>query len=190
MGCCCRASVIALIVFVHILLLPLTTAESGAGKTEATKQCLQFLSSISHSTDHHESRDAIEERVLDTNPLLESFGNAKTARNNNSSRFGKWLEISFRRTGGGRDGHIELFGAKITQYLLEKSRVVAQAKDERNYHIFYQICAHPEFDIGSAADYKFLCMSGATVIPGVDDGADFMETLKSFDDLKFDGKLT
>lgn len=162
-------------------------AESGAGKTEATKQCLQFLSSISLSSDRHESRDAIEERVLDTNPLLESFGNAKTARNNNSSRFGKWLEIQFRRAGGAHEFHLELVGAKITQYLLEKSRVVAQAKDERNYHIFYQMCTHPEFQLGGAENFNFLCLSGATVIPGVNDAADFLETLKSFNDLKFSG---
>ena len=139
------------------------------------------------SASHHDSRDAIEERVLDTNPLLESFGNAKTSRNNNSSRFGKWLEIMFKRSDGGHEFHMELVGARITQYLLEKSRVVAQAKDERNYHIFYQMCAHPDFDLGNAEDFVFLSSSGAIDIPGVDDGVEFLETLKSFDDLKFSG---
>jgi myosin-5 len=82
---------------------------------------------------------------------------------------------------------MELVGAQITQYLLEKSRVVNQATDERNYHIFYQICASPEFHLGNANRFRFLNQSGSTVIEGVDDGQDFHETLQSFNDLKFSG---
>lgn len=125
---------------------------------------------------------------MDTNPLLESFGNAKTSRNNNSSRFGKWLEIRFQHSHT-HDSHLELVGAKITQYLLEKSRVVAQANDERSYHIFYQMCTYPAFDLGCAENFRFLSLSGATEIAGVDDGKEFVDTLKSFDDLKFSGTV-
>ena len=167
------------------------SGESGAGKTEATKKCLQYLSSVSLLHQQGKSmqhRDAIEDRVLDTNPLLESFGNAKTARNNNSSRFGKWLDIIFKENKlGARNTMMELVGAQITQYLLEKSRVVSQASEERNYHIFYQMCAHTPMRLGDARNFRFLNQSGSTVIDGVDDAADFLETLKSFDDLQFPG---
>lgn len=120
------------------------SGESGAGKTETTKKCLQYLSAVSMAHDaasthpsDGEVQTPIEDRVLGSNPILESFGNAKTCRNNNSSRFGKWLEINFSSVGG----KFTLIGASITQYLLEKSRVVGQADEERNYHIFYQMCA-------------------------------------------------
>ena len=170
------------------------SGESGAGKTEATKKCLQYLSAAVQSdlaltalaltekgekgekgkkgieedegkggsTDHANQLPPIEDRVLGTNPLLESLGNAKTIRNNNSSRFGKWLEINFtpaesishapeRMQRGSSDEkrwgsesallQVRLEGAKITEYLLEKSRVVTQGPQERNYHLFYQLCA-------------------------------------------------
>lgn len=105
------------------------SGESGAGKTEAAKQLMQYIASVSGGTD-----SAIQETknmVLATNPLLESFGNAKTLRNNNSSRFGKYLELQFNAQG-------HPIGATITNYLLEKSRVVGQVRNERNFHIFYQ----------------------------------------------------
>lgn len=105
------------------------SGESGAGKTEAAKRIMQYIASVSGGSDS--SIQEIKEMVLATNPLLESFGNAKTLRNNNSSRFGKYLELQFNAQG-------EPVGANITNYLLEKSRVVGQIMNERNFHIFYQ----------------------------------------------------
>jgi myosin heavy subunit len=164
------------------------SGESGAGKTETTKHCLQYLSSVSLSSSKHGGHDAIEVKVLRTNPLLESFGNAKTARNNNSSRFGKWLEIRFRRLSSSEFGALELIGAHITQYLLEKSRVVTQATEERNYHIFYQMCASSEFGLMPASNYSFLGQAGSVVIPGVDDAEEFVATQQAIADLQFSGK--
>lgn len=105
------------------------SGESGAGKTEAAKRIMQYIANVSEGRDS--SIQEIKDMVLATNPLLESFGNAKTLRNNNSSRFGKYLELQFNAQG-------EPVGANITNYLLEKSRVVGQIKNERNFHIFYQ----------------------------------------------------
>ena len=105
------------------------SGESGAGKTEAAKRIMQYIASVSGGS--NSSIQEIKEMVLATNPLLESFGNAKTLRNNNSSRFGKYLELQFNAQG-------EPVGANITNYLLEKSRVVGQITNERNFHIFYQ----------------------------------------------------
>jgi len=102
------------------------SGESGAGKTEATKQCLQYLAEIAGSEGN------VEQQILKSNPILEAFGNAKTVRNNNSSRFGKYVEIFF-------DGRGTICGATNTNYLLEKSRVVYQGEGERNYHIFYEL---------------------------------------------------
>jgi myosin-1 len=105
------------------------SGESGAGKTEAAKRLMQYIASVSGGS--NSSIQEIKDMVLATNPLLESFGNAKTLRNNNSSRFGKYLEIHFNAQG-------EPVGANINNYLLEKTRVVGQITNERNFHIFYQ----------------------------------------------------
>ncbi|KAJ5118070.1 Myosin-1 [Penicillium atrosanguineum] len=105
------------------------SGESGAGKTEAAKRIMQYIASVSGGSDS--SIQQTKDMVLATNPLLESFGNAKTLRNNNSSRFGKYLELEFNANG-------EPVGANITNYLLEKTRVVGQIMNERNFHIFYQ----------------------------------------------------
>ena len=105
------------------------SGESGAGKTEAAKSIMGYISSVSGGSDLHIQRT--KDMVLATNPLLESFGNAKTLRNNNSSRFGKYLSLEFNASG-------HPVGANITNYLLEKSRVVDQITNERNFHIFYQ----------------------------------------------------
>ena len=108
------------------------SGESGAGKTEATKYIMKYLATMTHAPN---SSSQLEEQVLASNPLLESFGNARTLRNDNSSRFGKFIQIKFH------GGHIA--GATIQNYLLEKTRIVQQMEGERNYHIFYQLLASP-----------------------------------------------
>ena len=109
----------------------LVSGDSGSGKTESTKFMMQYLASVAHHTSETANT---ETRVLQCNPVLEAFGNAKTLRNDNSSRFGKYIDIFF-------DESFALAGAKIDTYLLEKSRVVSQEQGERNFHIFYQITA-------------------------------------------------
>lgn len=152
------------------------SGESGAGKTEATKLILQYLSEVAGSP------TGVEQEILFTNPLLEAFGNAKTLRNNNSSRFGKWMEVRFESNG-------KISGAKIVNYLLEKSRVVFQIQNERNYHIFYQLCAGVEgmdhLKLGDVSEFNYLNQSGCTTIPGVDDVRDYGETCNSLQKLDF-----
>lgn len=150
------------------------SGESGAGKTEAAKRLMQYIASVSGGTDSSIQRT--KDMVLATNPLLESFGNAKTLRNNNSSRFGKYLELEFNEQG-------EPVGAKITNYLLEKSRVVGQILNERNFHIFYQFtkAASKEyremFGVQQPQSYVYTSRSKCFDVPGMDDAGDLQETI-------------
>ncbi|KAL8774614.1 MAG: hypothetical protein Q9194_004007, partial [Teloschistes cf. exilis] len=152
------------------------SGESGAGKTEAAKRLMQYIASVSGGNDS--SIQQTKDMVLATNPLLESFGNAKTLRNNNSSRFGKYLELQFNAQG-------EPVGANITNYLLEKSRVVGQITNERNFHIFYQFAKaasqnHRElFGIQPPQSYVYTSRSKCFDVPGMDDASDFKDTLNA-----------
>ncbi|XP_043998358.1 myosin VIb isoform X3 [Gambusia affinis] len=112
----------------------IVSGESGAGKTENTKFVLRYL------TTTYGSGQDIDERIVEANPLLEAFGNAKTVRNNNSSRFGKFVEIHF-------DDKNSVVGGFVSHYLLEKSRICMQSNEERNYHIFYRLCAGASEDL-------------------------------------------
>lgn len=150
------------------------SGESGAGKSESTKLILQYLTSCA-STESKES-NWILQQILEANTILESFGNAKTSRNNNSSRFGKFIQIQFNQK-------FHIIGANIVNYLLEKSRVAFQAEGERNYHVFYELvqgCSVNERDKYQIEDigvYDYLNQSGCFRIEGVDDS-------KSFEGLK------
>ncbi|KAI1626654.1 myosin I [Exophiala viscosa] len=152
------------------------SGESGAGKTEAAKRLMQYIANVSGGTDSRIQRT--KDMVLATNPLLESFGNAKTLRNNNSSRFGKYLELEFNPNG-------EPVGAKVTNYLLESSRVVGQITNERNFHIFYQFTkAAPKeyrdtFGIQQPQSYVYTSKSKCFDVPGIDDAKDFQDTVEA-----------
>uniref|UniRef100_A0A8C2U5N6 Myosin VC n=1 Tax=Coturnix japonica TaxID=93934 RepID=A0A8C2U5N6_COTJA len=153
----------------------IVSGESGAGKTVSARYTMRYFATVSKSS----SNAHVEDKVLASNPITEAVGNAKTTRNDNSSRFGKYTEISF-------DPSYRIIGANMRTYLLEKSRVVFQSENERNYHIFYQLCAsamQPEFKhlkLGSAEEFHYTRMGGSTTIEGVDDRANMIETQKTF----------
>ncbi|XP_030221748.1 unconventional myosin-Vc [Gadus morhua] len=153
----------------------IVSGESGAGKTVSARYAMRYFAVVSKSG----SKTRVEDKVLASNPITEAIGNAKTTRNYNSSRFGKYTEISF-------DKQYRIIGANMRTYLLEKSRVVFQAENERNYHIFYQMCACaelPEFQtlrLSSADKFQYTSMSGEIGIEGVDDRRDMEETRKTF----------
>lgn len=152
------------------------SGESGAGKTEAAKRIMQYIAAC--STSHEKSIGKIKDIVLATNPLLESFGCAKTLRNNNSSRHGKYLEIMFNT-------QFEPCSGKITNYLLEKQRVVSQIKNERNFHIFYQFAKGASdnyrkiFGIQPPDHYLYTSSAGCISVDTIDDITDYKETLNS-----------
>ncbi|XP_029545159.1 myosin-10 isoform X7 [Salmo trutta] len=180
----------------------LCTGESGAGKTENTKKVIQYLAHVASShkgkKDHNIPPESpkpvklqsgalfygeLERQLLQANPILESFGNAKTVKNDNSSRFGKFIRINFDVTG-------YIVGANIETYLLEKSRAVRQAKDERTFHIFYQLLCgageHLRSDLllEGFNSYRFLS-NGNITVPGQQDKDNFQETMEAMHIMSF-----
>ncbi|XP_033983020.1 myosin-10-like isoform X2 [Trematomus bernacchii] len=164
----------------------LCTGESGAGKTENTKKVIQYLAHVASShkgRKDHNIPGELERQLLQANPILESFGNAKTVKNDNSSRFGKFIRVNFDVTG-------YIVGANIETYLLEKSRAIRQAKDERTFHIFYRLLAgageHLRTDLllENFSNYRFL-NNGNITIPGQQDKDNFQETLDAMHIMSF-----
>ncbi|KFP06406.1 Unconventional myosin-If, partial [Calypte anna] len=151
------------------------SGESGAGKTVAAKYIMGYISKVSGGG---EKVQHVKDIILQSNPLLEAFGNAKTVRNNNSSRFGKYFEIQFSRGG-------EPDGGKISNFLLEKSRVVSQNECERNFHIYYQLIEgasqeqRQNLGIMSPDYYYYLNQSDTYQVEGTDDRSDFHETMNA-----------
>uniref|UniRef100_A0A4W6D8R9 Unconventional myosin-VI n=1 Tax=Lates calcarifer TaxID=8187 RepID=A0A4W6D8R9_LATCA len=155
----------------------IVSGESGAGKTENTKFVLRYL------TTTYGSGQDIDERIVEANPLLEAFGNAKTVRNNNSSRFGKFVEIHFNDKNA-------VVGGFVSHYLLEKSRICMQSNDERNYHIFYRLCAGASEDIkkklhlDSPDSFRYLNRGCTRYFASKDSDKQIMQNRKSPEHLK------
>ncbi|XP_063607359.1 myosin heavy chain, muscle-like isoform X2 [Penaeus indicus] len=163
----------------------LITGESGAGKTENTKKVLSYFANVGATEKKEgENKQNLEDQIIQTNPILEAYGNAKTTRNDNSSRFGKFIRVHFAPNG-------KLSGADIEVYLLEKARVISQSPAERGYHIFYQLMC-------DQIDYvkKICCLSddiydyhyesqGKVTVPSIDDKEDMQFTHEAFDILNF-----
>ena len=160
------------------------SGESGAGKTVSAKYIMRYFATR-ESPDNpgkrrgkSDSMSETEEQILATNPIMEAFGNAKTTRNDNSSRFGKYIEIMFNK-------QTDIIGAKIRTYLLERSRLVFQPLKERNYHIFYQLVfgatdeEREELSLKSVEEFNYLNQGSAPVIDGMDDVAEFKATKQS-----------
>uniref|UniRef100_H0WMB6 Myosin heavy chain 1 n=1 Tax=Otolemur garnettii TaxID=30611 RepID=H0WMB6_OTOGA len=169
----------------------LITGESGAGKTVNTKRVIQYFATIAVTGDKKKEeatsgkiQGTLEDQIISANPLLEAFGNAKTVRNDNSSRFGKFIRIHFGTTG-------KLASADIETYLLEKSRVTFQLKAERSYHIFYQIMSNKKPDLiemllitTNPYDYAFVSQ-GEITVPSIDDQEELMATDSAIEILGF-----
>ena len=160
------------------------SGESGAGKTVSAKYIMRYFATRESPDNPGKRRGKIdsmsetEEQILATNPIMEAFGNAKTTRNDNSSRFGKYIEILFNK-------QTDIIGAKIRTYLLERSRLVFQPLKERNYHIFYQLVAgatdaeRQELSLKPVEEFSYLNQGSAPVIDGMDDKAEFEATKSS-----------
>merc|ERR1712142_1055380 len=167
----------------------LITGESGAGKTENTKKVISYLAMVATSGKKTGKKVSLEDQIVATNPILESYGNAKTARNDNSSRFGKFIRIHFTASG-------KLAGCDIVSYLLEKSRITEQQEVERSYHIFYQLIQ--EFGQGicdgglrgkcqltsDIYDYNYVCQ-GKVKVDSIDDNEELEYTEDAFNVLGF-----
>ncbi|GFZ13480.1 myosin family protein with Dil domain-containing protein [Actinidia rufa] len=155
----------------------LVSGESGAGKTESTKLLMRYLAYMGGRA-VAEGR-TVEQQVLESNPVLEAFGNAKTVRNNNSSRFGKFVEIQFDQNG-------KISGAAIRTYLLERSRVCQVSDPERNYHCFYMLCSAPpedveRFKLGNPRSFHYLNQSNCYELDGIDDSKEYIATRRAMD---------
>lgn len=169
----------------------LVTGESGAGKTENTKKVIQYLAAVAYSESHVKGKtqhSTLSQQILRANPILEAFGNAQTVRNNNSSRFGKFIRIEFTRNGA-------IAGAFIDWYLLEKSRVVRINSQERNYHVFYQLLKGANrqmrrdflLDEFEVEDFTYT-RDGHDTIAGVSDPDEWESLLEAFDVMGFSEK--
>ncbi|XP_030588782.1 myosin-7B-like [Archocentrus centrarchus] len=162
----------------------LITGESGAGKTVNTKRVIQYFAIVAALGENVKKGGSLEDQIIEANPAMEAFGNAKTIRNDNSSRFGKFIRIHFGPTG-------KLASADIDIYLLEKSRVVFQQPGERSYHIYYQILSNhkPELQdmllvTTNPYDYQ-VCSQGVTTVEGISDGEELRLTDHAMDTLGF-----
>merc|ERR1712223_293081 len=162
----------------------LITGESGAGKTENTKKVIPYFASIGATGKKKEGEPGLEDKIVQTTPVLEALGNAKTVRNDNSSRFGKFIRIWFNQAG-------KLSGADMVIYLLEKSRLTFQAELERCYHSFYNImsdqvpdCKEKCFLSNDIYDYWWVSQ-GKTTVPSIDDKEDMMYPHQAYDILGF-----
>eukprot|EP01101_Sappina_pedata_P000757 TRINITY_DN10948_c0_g1_i1.p1 TRINITY_DN10948_c0_g1~~TRINITY_DN10948_c0_g1_i1.p1 ORF type:complete len:1073 (-),score=420.88 TRINITY_DN10948_c0_g1_i1:105-3323(-) len=168
------------------------SGESGAGKTEASKKIMEYISVVSGKDINPSASTtsaSIKDVILDSNPLLEAFGNAKTIRNNNSSRFGKYMEIKFSASGVPK-------GGRINNYLLEKSRVVFQTPEERNFHIFYQILEgvtpelQREFKLPGCpkpSDFHYLKQGGCYKVDNIDDFKEYNDTFDAMGTMNISG---
>uniref|UniRef100_A0A3Q1CCT2 Myosin IHb n=1 Tax=Amphiprion ocellaris TaxID=80972 RepID=A0A3Q1CCT2_AMPOC len=163
----------------HFILI---SGESGAGKTEASKKILQFYAVSCPST---KLLNNVRDRLLLSNPVLEAFGNAKTLKNDNSSRFGKYMDIQFDHQGGAVGGH-------ILSYLLEKSRVVHQNHGERNFHIFYQLVEGGEEDLlrwlgleRNCKNYRYLVQGDCAKVSSINDKSDWKTVRKALSVIEF-----
>ena len=157
------------------------SGESGAGKTVSAKYAMRYFAAVGGN----ESETHIERKVLASSPIMEAIGNAKTTRNDNSSRFGKFTKLLFTSS----LPNMLLTGATMQTYLLEKSRVVFQAHGERNYHIFYQLCAArnewPELMLDHQDKFRYLNQGESPNIAKVSDFDEFSETVAALNTLGF-----
>merc|ERR1712242_90346 len=165
----------------------LITGESGAGKTENTKMVIAYLAAVAappKKAGQDAKKVSLEDQIVATNPILESYGNAKTSRNDNSSRFGKFIRIHFTTSG-------KLCGCDIESYLLEKSRITQQQEVERSYHIFYQLLQPfvPNMKADLMLDddiYTYTYVSqGKVTVPSIDDNEELEMTDSAFDIIGF-----
>ncbi|XP_055956290.1 unconventional myosin-IXa isoform X3 [Patella vulgata] len=157
------------------------SGESGSGKTESTNLLLHHLTALSHKGLHG---SGVEQTILGAGPVLEAFGNAKTVHNNNSSRFGKFIQVNYKENG-------MVHGAIVEKYLLEKSRIVSQAKNERNYHVFYYLLAGADdterhsLHLTKPEEYNYLSCSNCVILEGTDEKYEFARLKQSMEMVGF-----